>query len=125
MDPNLTRQRFSIARHHQLLHGCGGIMPTTHHTQMYVAPGLLSHFLNFITSVHIIQDLSFGEKKLKLSCNEQLTIPNVIRTVIPAQIILQYEQLCSEVGFKLMGRSTLYGVLQFCSASIRNSLQAE
>ena len=82
-------------------------MPTTQHTRMYVKPGQLSHFLNFITSGHIIQDLPFGEKKLKLSSSEELTIPNVIRTLIPAQIILQYEQVCSEEGFKPMGRSTL------------------
>ena len=121
--PDLTRYRFSIARHHQLLHGRGAVMPTTQHTRMYVAPGQLSHFLNFITSGHIIQDLPFGEKKLKLSSSEELTIPNVIRTLIPAQIILQYEQVCSEEGFKPMGRSTLYRVLQVCSASVRKSLQ--
>ena len=116
--PDLTRYRFSIARHHQLLHGLRAVMPTTQLTRMYV-----SHFLNFITSGHIIQDLPFGEKKLKLSSSEERTIPNVIRTLIPAQIILQYEQVCSEEGFKPMGRSTLYRVLQVCSASVRKSSQ--
>ena len=71
-------------------------MPTTKHTCMYVAPRLLSHLLNFITRTHIAQDLPFGEKKPKLSSNEQLTLPNVIRSVIPAQIIAEYEELCSE-----------------------------
>ena len=99
-------------------------MPTTQHTRMYVAPGQLSHFLNFITSTHIIQDLPFGEKKMKLSSNEELTIPNVIQSVIPAQIISQYHALCSEEGFKPMGRNgTLYRVLHVCSASVRKSLQ--
>ena len=121
--PDLTRYRFDIARHHQLLHDRGAMVPTTQQTRMYVAPGQLSHFLNFITSTHIIQDLPFGKKKLKLSSNEELTIPNVIRSVIPAQIISQYEELCSEEGFKPMGRSTLYRVLHVCSASVRKSLQ--
>lgn len=121
--PDLTRYRFNIARHHQLLHGRGAVLPTTQHTRMYVAPEQLSHFLNFITSAHIIQDLPFGEKKLKLSSGEELTIPNVIRTVIPAHIISQYEELCSEESFKPMGRSTLYRILHVCSASVRKSLQ--
>ena len=121
--PDLTRYRFDIARHHQRLHGRGAVVPTTQHTRTYVAPGQLSHFLNFITSTHIIQDLPFGEKKMKLSSNEELTIPNVIRSVIPAQIISQYQALCSEEGFKPMGRSTLYRVLHVCSASVRKSLQ--
>ena len=121
--PDLTRYRFNIVRHHQLLHGRGAMMPTTQHTRIYVAPEQLSHFLNFITSTHIIQDLPFGEKKLKLSSNVELTIPNVIRSVIPAQIISQYEELCREEGFKPMGRSTLHRVLHVCSASVRKSLQ--
>ena len=121
--PDLTRFRFDIARHHQRLHGRGAVVPTTEHTRMYVAPGQLSHFMNFITSTHIIQDLPFGERKMKLSSNEELTIPNVIRSVIPAQIISQDEALCSEEGFKPMGRSTLYRVVHVCSASVRKSLQ--
>jgi len=88
-----------------------------------MVPGQLSHFLNLITSAHIIQDLPFGGKKLELSYNEDLSIPNVIRTVISAQIILQYEELCSEESFKPMGRSTLYRVLRVCAASVRKSLQ--
>lgn len=63
-----------------------------------------------------------GEKKLKLSSNEELKILNVIRSVIPVQIILQYEELCGEEVFKPMGRSTLYRVLHVCSASVRRSL---
>ena len=119
--PDLTRYRFDISRHHQLLHDRGAVVPTTQYTQMYVAPGQLSHFINFITSTHIIQDLPFSEKKLKLSSNEELTLPNVIRSVIPATNISQYEELYSEEGFKPMGRSTLYRVLHVCSVSVRKS----
>ena len=88
-----------------------------------MAPGQLSHFLNFITSGHIIQDLTFGEKKPQLSSNEELVIPNVIRTVIATQIVSHYEELCSDEGFKPMGRRTLYKVVHVCSASGRKSLQ--
>lgn len=52
--PNLTRYRLDIARHHQLLHGRGAVVPIKQYTRMYVAPGQLSHFVNFITSTHII-----------------------------------------------------------------------
>ena len=76
--PDHTRYGFDIDRHHQLLHGRGAVVTTTQHTRTQ-----LSHFLNFITSTHIILDLPFGEKKLKLSSNEELTIPNVIESVTP------------------------------------------
>lgn len=64
--PGLTRYRFNIARHHQLLHGQGGVLLTEKYTQMYVGPGQLSHVLNFITSGHIIQDIPLGEKKVQV-----------------------------------------------------------
>ena len=65
--PNLTRYRFNIARHYTLLHGRGSVLPTIKNTRMYVDPEKLDHFLTFITSTHIVQDLPFGEKIFKLS----------------------------------------------------------
>ena len=35
--------------------------------RMYVSASQLDHFLDFITSEHIIQELPFGERTLKLS----------------------------------------------------------
>lgn len=90
---------------------------------MYIAPEKLDHFLSFITSTHIVQDLPFGEKTLKLSSNVEIKVPNVVRSLIPEQIVLQYQGYCNEVGFKPMSRSTLCKVLSVCSASTRKSLQ--
>lgn len=53
--PDLTRYRFNIARHHQLLHGRGAVVPDTTHTRLYVSTGQLSHFTDFITSAHNVQ----------------------------------------------------------------------
>ena len=69
--PDLTRYRFNIARHHTLLHGRGSALPTERNTHMHLDFGKLDHFLTFITSTHIIQDLPFGEKILKMSSGEQ------------------------------------------------------
>jgi hypothetical protein len=49
---------------------------------MYVPPEKLDHFLSFITSTHVIQDLPVGEKSLKLSSHTEIKVPNVIRFVI-------------------------------------------
>lgn len=40
---------------------------------MYVSAEQLNHFFDFITSAHIVQDLPFGGKKLKLSTKEEIT----------------------------------------------------
>lgn len=119
----ITRYRFNMARHHRLLHGRGSVVPTPCYTRMYVAPEKLDHFLDFITSGHIVQDLPFGERTLKLSSKEEITVPNVVRSLIPERIVQQYKQFCSEVHFVPMARSTLLIILNACSASVRSSLQ--
>ena len=121
--PNLSRYRYSIARQHILLHGRGATVPVSKNTRMKVLPEKLDHFLTFITSPYIMQDLPFGEKTLKLSSNTEIKIPNVVRTMIPEQIVQQYLCYCDETGFAPLSRSTLCRVLTVCSASVRKSLQ--
>ena len=121
--PNLTRYRYNIARHHRLLHGRGVEVPQEKNTRIYVAPEKLDHFLSFITSSAVIQDVPFGERTLKLSSKTELRIPNVIRTVIPEHIVRQYQGYCQESGFQPMSRSSLLRILDVCSASLRKSLQ--
>lgn len=121
--PELTRYRFNVARHHALLHGRGSVLPQVRNTRIYVDEDKLDHFVTFISSTHIVQDLPFGEKVLKLSSGEQFKVPNVVRTLIPAQIILQYQAYCKDTDFKPASRSTLYRILNVCSASVRKSLQ--
>jgi len=121
--PELTRYRVNVARHHALLYGRGAVLPQLRNTRIYINDDKLDHFVSFITSTHIVQDLPFGEKVLKLSSGEQFKVPNVVRTLIPAQIILQYQAYCKDTDFKPASRSTLYRILNVCSASVRKSLQ--
>lgn len=50
-------------------------------------------------SSSIIQDLPFGEKKLKLLSGYEIKIPSVIHTSIPEQIVKQYQSYCTEMEF--------------------------
>ena len=81
--------------------------------RMYVSASQLDHFLDLITSEHILQELPFGERTLKLSSEKK----------IPERVIQQYNLFCTETGFAPMGHSTLHKILDVCSASVRNSLQ--
>jgi hypothetical protein len=63
--PDITRYRYSIARHHLLLHGRGADLSPQIHVRNKVSPDKFDHFLAFITSARVIQDLPFGEKTLK------------------------------------------------------------
>lgn len=121
--PGLTRYRFSSARQHILEHGRGAPIQPSTQPRKIVPQDKLSHFLDFITSPHIIQDLPFGGKTITLSNNEVLQVPNVVRNMIPERIVKQYKAYCAEVNVMPLSRSTLIRILQVCSASTRKSLQ--
>ena len=121
--PGLTRYAFTMARRHILIQGRGVPIEKETIGRVRFEEGQLEHFLEFITSPHIVQDLPFGEKMLKLSTGEVIYTPNVIRVMIPERIITQYISLCEETGFSPLSHSSLKRVLKACAASVRTSLQ--
>ena len=64
--PWITKQRVKTARRHEESYGRGVRILETTSTRMRVGPVQLDHFLTFITSPHVIQDLPFGQRKLQL-----------------------------------------------------------
>ena len=77
--PGLTRYRFTMANLHQRQFGRGAQVQKQPITRIRVELGQLDHFLGFITSPHLVQDLPFGLKNLKLSSGDTIEVPNVIR----------------------------------------------
>ena len=82
------------------------------------------HFLDFITSGHVIPDLPFGTKNIKMESGETIEIPNVIRLMIPSRVVEQYITCCKEQEFEPLSKRTLLRILSTsCPASERKSLQ--
>lgn len=123
--PGLSRYRYTAARRHCLEHGAGTeITNAAVNVRERINPAQLEHFIEFITSQHVLQDLPFGRRKLKLSSSECLEIPNVIRTLIPSRLVSQYIRFCQETGFRPLGKSTpLQIVSESCVASVRRCMQ--
>ena len=121
--PDLTRYRFTTARDHALCYGRGVLPSPVVHTIMFVSQTQVDHFLDFITSPHVIQDLPFGQRSIKLSTKEVVIVPNVVRMMIPESIVKQYLAYAEESNFDPLSRRTLLNTLSVCSASIRKSLQ--
>ena len=102
----------------------GGVaLPLKYSPRMRVHPNQLDHFLTFITSPHIIQDLPFGHKYMKVSTGEALKTLNVIHYMIRERIVIQYTQYCEEAGCQPFGCTTMLTILSNCSATVRKSLQ--
>ena len=90
--PGLTQYRYTMANLHRVQYGRNASVPTTESPRLRIDPKKLDYFLGFITSPHLVQDLPFGEKHLQLSSVKVITVPNIIRTVIPERIVTQYTQ---------------------------------
>ena len=90
---------------------------------MRVDESQLDHFLCFITSPHVVQDLPFGQRYLFLTNGNILETPNVIRSMIPQRITKEYHQFCSETNFTPFSTSTMLRILSSCTATVRKSLQ--
>lgn len=121
--PDLSSYRFTEAKRHCLTHGRGAPVSSAQAPVMRVSTAQIDHFITFITSAHVIQDLPFGERTITLSSKETIKVPNVIRTMVPERLVKQYLAYCEETGFKALSRSTLLRILSVCAASVRKSLQ--
>ena len=121
--PDLSQYRFIEARSHCLEGGRGAPVLTAPTPRMRVSTAQMDHFIAFITSPHIIQDLPFGERTIMLSTKETIKVPNVIRMIIPERIVTQYMTYCQESGFTPLSRTTLLRILSKCTASVRTSVQ--
>ncbi|XP_044168290.1 uncharacterized protein LOC122952325 [Acropora millepora] len=121
--PDLSQHCFTEAKRHCLVFGRGLPVHTTPSPRMKVSLAQIDHFVAFITSPHIVQDLPFGERRITLSTKETVKIPNVIRMLIPERIVKQYTTYCQESQFKPLSRATLLRILNVCAASVRTSLQ--
>lgn len=82
----------------------------------------VDHFINFITSGHLIQDLLCGEKRVKLTSGKEIKVAN-IRTMIPQRVAEQYTSFCNKTEFVPFSKRTMLRVLSECSASVRKPLQ--
>lgn len=109
----LTKYRYTVANLHRLQFGHGAPVPFQPSTRIRVDLKQLDHFLFFITSPHLIQDLPFGQKHLTLSTGQVIEVPNVIRTMIPQRIVCQLEDdvayfvRMQRVGEKVPSRTRL------------------
>ena len=121
--PGITEYRFKMARQHALQYGRGAEIPRARSLRMKVESKQLDHFLTYITSPHVIQDLPFGQRHLRLSSGKILETPNVIRTMIPNRLVKQYQAYCEETNFTPFSPATMLRVLSACAATVRKSLQ--
>ena len=112
--PDLSQWCFTEAKCHGLVYGRGQpIQSLSPRIRTVLSTDKIEHFVSF--SPQIIQELPFGEKTIKLSTNDQIEQPNLVRMIIPKRIIQQYQAYCQESGFQALSRGVLLQILEIPS----------
>ncbi|KAI8493398.1 hypothetical protein Bbelb_287950 [Branchiostoma belcheri] len=121
--PGLSKWRIDQARAHAAEAGPGKPVQQQQIYRTRLNPVKTDHFLAFLTQPHLLQDVAYGTKTMKLDSGEVITIPAAIRTIIPSRIIQQYQQYCSSSRFEPLRERTLFKIMEVCAARQQKSLQ--
>ncbi|CAC5407621.1 unnamed protein product [Mytilus coruscus] len=108
--PGLTSWRFYEAKRHANIEGPGLPVNVTVEKREKINANSLDHFIDFITSSHIMKDLPYGQRTLKLDSGEIINIPNVIRSLSSSSLISQYLQLCEEDNISPLGKVRAHSI---------------
>ncbi|XP_076085029.1 uncharacterized protein LOC143055862 [Mytilus galloprovincialis] len=121
--PGISLFKIDSARKHALVTGPGHIINKPKVYRMKLTKPKLTHFIEFIMNPLYSSVVGFGQTVLKLSSNEKIPIPKVIRNLIHARIISIYQSFCKEYDFETFSRASLYRILKVCHASKQRALQ--
>ena len=97
--PELSHRCFTEAKRHCLVYGRGQpIQSLSPRRRTVLSTDKIEHFFSFITSPQVIQELPFGEKTIKLSTNNQIKMPNVVRMITTREDYSAVSSLLSGTG---------------------------
>ena len=80
------------------------------------------HFVDFIFTSGLLQDVAYGVQNLKFDSGNRETIPKAILTSRYSHAITFYKQTCIEVDYEPLSESTLWKILTILKPSQRKSL---
>ncbi|XP_062568041.1 uncharacterized protein LOC134230289 isoform X2 [Saccostrea cucullata] len=83
----------------------------------------MQHALNFFFDPSFMQIVSYGTREMKLDSGENITIPDVVRTLCHSHLVDMYVAYCKETDFQPLGRTSLFHILRACAASKRKNLR--
>ena len=110
--PGLSKWRIDEARKHAFQTKPGQPIDPPRITRCRLDVVKVDHFLDFLSSLSVLQDVAYGTRTLKLESGESLEIPNMVRSVISSHLVGMYLNFCVESNFEPLGRSTLFNIIK-------------
>lgn len=80
------------------------------------------HFIDFLFSTRLLQEVAFGTTKLKFESGDKITISNTILNGLHEHATKEYLIYCKEKNYNSLGLSTLLKVLHKRKPHIRRKL---
>jgi hypothetical protein len=80
------------------------------------------HFINFLFSTGLLQEVAYGTTKLKLDSGDKVTVGNTILNGIHEHAVKEYIVYCTEINYESLGCSTLRNILKKMKPHIRTKL---
>lgn len=104
------------------LYGSCGVEPKQERIYSRLSFQKAQHFINFLFSTGLLQEVAYGTTKLKLDSGDTITVANTILNGIYEHAVKQYIIHCKEVNYAPLGRSTLRNILEKMKAHSRKKL---
>ena len=82
----------------------------------------MEHFIEFVFSSGLIQDVAYGVTKLKFDSGDEQTIPHAVLTAKYSHVIAFYLQFCKDMGYDALSESSLWRILRALKPSQRRNL---
>ena len=91
-------------------------------TRLRLDRGKVEHFMDFLFSSGLLQDVSYGIKTIRFDSDEKCKVANAVLATKRSHAIAQYLQLCFDHNYSALHRSTLWKILRAIKPSQRKSL---
>lgn len=80
------------------------------------------HFLNFLFTTDTLQDVAYGTTTLKYDCGQKHVTAHAVLTALKTHAVCDYLQLCAEIEFDCLSKSSLMRLLNSFNPSQRRFL---
>lgn len=104
------------------MYGPCGIEPKKEKVYSRLSIENARHFIDFLFSTGLLQELAYGTTKLKFDSGDKATVSSTILNGIHEHAVKEYQLYCKEINYSPLGRSTLLKMLIKMKPHVRRKL---
>lgn len=103
-------------------YGACGEKPITERKYSRLSLDKGRHFIDFLLSSGLLQEVAYGSSKVKFESGDEVSISTTILNGIREQAVKEYIIYCNEINYESLGRTTLLQLLVNMKHHIRTKL---